>query len=114
MERSGGRTGRVLICLNVGVVETARGGAHAAYCRPIAGTLESCQCFARRVNLIATALDVATRRENALSIKGPPTVHGVVFRFLFWPRPALAAPQHRLTFAHTQHASVRLWKPAPP
>jgi hypothetical protein len=55
----------VLICLNVGVVEVARAGAYAACSRPIAGTLESCQCFARRVNLIATATAIATRREKA-------------------------------------------------
>jgi DHA2 family multidrug resistance protein-like MFS transporter len=37
---------------------------------------------------------------------------GLFFDFLLWPRPALAAQPHRLTFAHTQHASLRLWKPA--
>jgi hypothetical protein len=47
----------------------------------IAISITSCQCFARRVNVIAARNVVVTRFENPLSIKGPSTVHGVVFAF---------------------------------
>ncbi|MDF0492078.1 hypothetical protein [Bradyrhizobium yuanmingense] len=58
MERSSGRAGGVLICLNVGVAETARRTRMRPAPGLIAGTLASCQCFARRVNLMAAATAV--------------------------------------------------------
>jgi hypothetical protein len=51
---------------------------------PTSAILASCQCFARRVNVMAMANVVVRRFKNPLSIKGPSTVHGVVFAFLFW------------------------------
>ncbi|MET3154292.1 hypothetical protein ABIE85_008864 [Bradyrhizobium diazoefficiens] len=59
---------------------------------PIAASIASCQCFARRVNAIAAADVAATHRKNPLSIKGCSTVHGVVFRlFLFRPKKSRKA-----------------------
>jgi hypothetical protein len=43
--------------------------------------LASCQCFARQVNVMAAVNVVAARFGNPLLIKGPSTVHGVVFAF---------------------------------
>jgi hypothetical protein len=48
---------------------------HAA----ISATIAFCQCFARRVNVMAAANAAAARFGNPLLIKGPSTVHGVVF-----------------------------------
>jgi hypothetical protein len=62
------------------LTEIAR-GHHRCIHAAISATIAFCQCFARRVNVMAAANVVVTRFENPLSIKGPSTVHGVVFAF---------------------------------
>jgi hypothetical protein len=64
----------------------SRGPHTLAFCR-LGATLTFCQCFARRVNVMAAAKVVAARFGNPLSIKGLSTVHGVVFElFVFGHR----------------------------
>nr|GAJ33756.1 hypothetical protein BDOA9_0129540 [Bradyrhizobium sp. DOA9] len=113
MERSGGRAGRVLICLNVGVVEMARAGRDCGLlpARSLAHW-HPARCFARRVNRAAPRCD--TTGKCLVDQRASYCAWGCFSTFLFCPRPALAAQLHRLSVAHGQHASLRLWKPAPP